>query len=329
MTRFVLCMMVSPGRHRSDTATTAPPAAKGPGRYLWMPDRYPAGARGSDCGGGRIGEATDHACAGHGYRFMIRRLEHALVRRDVRMIDDPMRSQINALAVGAVLAAVILAGCAIWGMIRLRGRRRFGDRRRKRQRRNVCGRIRSIAPVLNLASARLITGRPIRPRSVADKKLSGYPRGPLLGIPGHRRPTRSGEWRTRMDGMRRGGAVERRYRRCAAERDRGTASSGGLAAPASRRSALLISHADKTFLVYRPDGDETAVRAEVDLESVEVRSVPVIGRGRAAAGQRRSARAHSGGTAHRPATDCGQRPQRCAHRAGHRRGVGRALGRRR
>ena len=57
----------------------------------------------------------------NGYRFMIRRLEHALVRRDVRMIDDPMRSQINALAVGAVLAVVILAGCAIWGMIRPQG----------------------------------------------------------------------------------------------------------------------------------------------------------------------------------------------------------------
>ena len=42
----------------------------------------------------------------------------------------------------------------------------------------------SVHPVLNLASARLITGRSDSPRSVADKKLTSYPRGPLLGIPG-------------------------------------------------------------------------------------------------------------------------------------------------
>ena len=131
--------------------------------------------------------------------------------------------------VGAVLAVAILAGLRHLGMGSApRGRRRFGDRRRKRQRRNVCGRIRSIAPVLNLASARLITGKADTPRSVADKKLSGYPRGPLLGDPwAPSAPTRSGEWRTRMDGIPTGGAVERRYRRCAAERDRGTAGSGG------------------------------------------------------------------------------------------------------
>ncbi|MBF6247361.1 type VII secretion protein EccB, partial [Nocardia elegans] len=29
----------------------------------------------------------------NGYRFLLRRLDHALVRRDVRMLHDPMRSQ--------------------------------------------------------------------------------------------------------------------------------------------------------------------------------------------------------------------------------------------
>ncbi len=32
-----------------------------------------------------------------GYRFLVRRMEHALVRKDVRMLSDPMRSQSRAL----------------------------------------------------------------------------------------------------------------------------------------------------------------------------------------------------------------------------------------
>ena len=35
-----------------------------------------------------------------GYRFLVRRMEHALVRRDVRMLHDPMRSQSRAYAAG-------------------------------------------------------------------------------------------------------------------------------------------------------------------------------------------------------------------------------------
>ena len=45
----------------------------------------------------------------NGYRFLLRRLDHALIRRDVRMLHDPMRSQGRALAVGAVLGVLVLA----------------------------------------------------------------------------------------------------------------------------------------------------------------------------------------------------------------------------
>ena len=40
----------------------------------------------------------------NGYRFLIRRLEHALIRGDSRMIHDPMRGQMRALIVGLVIA---------------------------------------------------------------------------------------------------------------------------------------------------------------------------------------------------------------------------------
>jgi type VII secretion protein EccB len=206
---------------------------------------------------------------------MIRRLEHALVRRDVRMIDDPMRSQTNALAVGAVLAVVILAGCAIWGMIRPQGA--IGDSVIVVGKSSgatyvvVSGRLH---PVLNLASARLITGRSDSPRSVADNKLGSYPRGPLLGIPGA------------PSALPGAGEAARAWTVCdEADGSSGAAGSvrlsviaappeaAGGAAPAGRRSALLISYADTTYLVYRSEGEGSAVRARVDMNSAEVRSV--------------------------------------------------------
>ena len=53
-----------------------------------------------------------------GHRFLLRRTEHALVRRDVRMIDEPMRAQARSLVTGCALAVVAVAGCAILAFIR-------------------------------------------------------------------------------------------------------------------------------------------------------------------------------------------------------------------
>ncbi len=57
----------------------------------------------------------------NGYRFLLRRLDHALVRRDVRMLHDPMRSQLRSLLVGAVLGLLVVAGAAILAFIRPQG----------------------------------------------------------------------------------------------------------------------------------------------------------------------------------------------------------------
>ena len=121
----------------------------------------------------------------NGYRFLLRRLEHALVRRDVRMLHDPMRSQIQALLVGTVLGLLVLGGCGVWGLIRPQGS--VGDAKivvSKDGGGNYVVIDDTLHPVLNLASARLITGSNESPASVSDGKLASYPRGPLLGIPG-------------------------------------------------------------------------------------------------------------------------------------------------
>jgi type VII secretion protein EccB len=116
-----------------------------------------------------------------GYRFLLRRTECALLGRDVRLTDQPMRP----LAAGALLATVVLAVCAVLAVLRpsaalgnapiVMGQRsgalyvRVGD---------------TLHPVLNLASARLIAASSGDPQPVAESELTRTKRGPLMGIPG-------------------------------------------------------------------------------------------------------------------------------------------------
>lgn len=126
----------------------------------------------------------------NGYRFLLRRLDHALVRRDVRMLHDPMRSQLRSLVVGAVLGLLIVAGAAILAFLRPQGA--IGDALIVSGKQSGALYVvvqaedgsKTLHPVLNLASARLITGSNAEPHAVKDSKLNDMPRGPLLGIPG-------------------------------------------------------------------------------------------------------------------------------------------------
>src|SRR5690349_25176307 len=56
-----------------------------------------------------------------GQRFLRRRMEHALVRGDVRMLDDPLRAQSLSLIAGVVLAVIGVAACAVLAFIRPSG----------------------------------------------------------------------------------------------------------------------------------------------------------------------------------------------------------------
>ncbi|MEV4124630.1 type VII secretion protein EccB [Nocardia sp. NPDC049707] len=120
----------------------------------------------------------------NGYRFLLKRYEHALIRRDVRMLHDPMRSQFRSLIVGAVLGILVVAGAAIMSFLRPQGS--IGDAKIVMGKESgalyavVDG---TLHPALNLASARLIAESAEAPTSVKEAKLT-LPRGPLLGIPG-------------------------------------------------------------------------------------------------------------------------------------------------
>jgi type VII secretion protein EccB len=121
----------------------------------------------------------------NGYRFLVRRLEHALIRGDSRMIHDPMRGQTRALVVGMVAAMVIAGGAGVLAFFKPTPN--FGDATIILSQSNGELFVRigdRLHPALNLASARLITGKSDPPKEVSDKFLNSVPLGPAVGIVG-------------------------------------------------------------------------------------------------------------------------------------------------
>jgi type VII secretion protein EccB len=109
----------------------------------------------------------------------------ALTRWRVRMEIEPGRRQTLSLVASVSAALVICLGALVYSFISPSGTInespiiadkdsgalyvRVGDR---------------LYPALNLASARLITGRPDNPHLVRSSQIANLPRGPLVGIPG-------------------------------------------------------------------------------------------------------------------------------------------------
>ena len=120
-----------------------------------------------------------------GYQFLARRTAMALTRWRVRMEIEPGRRQILAVVASVSAALVICLGALLWSFISPSGQLnesaiiadrdsgalyvRVGDR---------------LYPALNLASARLIAGRPENPHLVRGSQIASQPHGPLVGIPG-------------------------------------------------------------------------------------------------------------------------------------------------
>lgn len=120
-----------------------------------------------------------------GYRFLLRRIEHALVRGDARMLDDPLRAQSLSLLGGVIVAVIIVAACAILAF--LRGPGTLGPAPIVLVRDSGALYVRigdTVHPVLNLASARLIAGTAAEPEVVNAAAINKARRGPLVGIPG-------------------------------------------------------------------------------------------------------------------------------------------------
>ncbi len=121
----------------------------------------------------------------NGYRFLIRRLEHALIRGDSRMIHDPMRGQMRALLVGVVISVLIAGAAGVLAFFKPTPN--FGHSTIMLSKANGGLFVRigdRLHPALNLASARLIVGKADRPEQVDDKFLNTVALGPAVGIVG-------------------------------------------------------------------------------------------------------------------------------------------------
>ncbi|MEU0539013.1 type VII secretion protein EccB [Nocardia sp. NPDC005978] len=120
-----------------------------------------------------------------GWRFLLRRLEHALVRRDTSMLDDPGRGRSTALTIGIALACVCIAAAAVLAFFK--PAKLIGNARVVADKDSGAVYVRigdRLHPALNLTSARLIAGSPDKPVQVSGAEISKFPRGPLVGIPG-------------------------------------------------------------------------------------------------------------------------------------------------
>lgn len=128
------------------------------------------------------------------YRFMLRRMENALVRRDAVMAHEPMRNHLTATAVGLIVGVLGLAAFFVVGMFSPTSQVRPGDlviSKKSSAVYVVQDQPRRLVPVLNLASARLLvaafTGpgsEPPETKWVEESALDGINRAPITGLIG-------------------------------------------------------------------------------------------------------------------------------------------------
>ncbi|HWF27006.1 MAG TPA: type VII secretion protein EccB [Mycobacterium sp.] len=119
------------------------------------------------------------------YRFLLRRIERALLSGDTSIAGQHLRARTVSLTVGCVLAAIVVGGSAFLAL--LRPQAAFDHARIVMGRESGALYVRvgdTWHPVLNLASARLIAATNANPQPVRESELGRTKRGPLLGIPG-------------------------------------------------------------------------------------------------------------------------------------------------
>jgi len=122
-----------------------------------------------------------------GWRFLLRRVEHAIVRRDTRMFDDPLQFYSRAVFAGIVVAVLVCLSAALLAYFKPLGKR-GGDSllvdRTTNQLYVVLPNGGQLRPVYNLTSARLVLGGADNPTAVKSDELNRMPKGQPIGIPG-------------------------------------------------------------------------------------------------------------------------------------------------
>src|ERR1700757_5346001 len=120
-----------------------------------------------------------------GYQCLARRTAMALTRWRVRMEIEPGRRQTLAVVASVSAALVICLGALLWSFINPSGALNESPIIADRDSGALYVKVGDkLYPALNLASARLIAGRPDNPHKVRSSQIAEEPHGPLVGIPG-------------------------------------------------------------------------------------------------------------------------------------------------
>lgn len=122
-----------------------------------------------------------------GWRFLLRRVEHAIVRRDTRMFDDPLRFYSRAVATGVIIATLVGVGAVLSAYFKPLGKRGNDSLvvdRSTNQLYVMLPGSSQLRPVYNLTSARLVLGSAGSPVAVKSEELNKIPKGQPIGIPG-------------------------------------------------------------------------------------------------------------------------------------------------
>jgi type VII secretion protein EccB len=127
------------------------------------------------------------------YRFVLRRMESALVRKDAVMLHEPMRQHLRASAVGVIVGMLGLAAFFVVGQFRPISELNANEIVIGSPSQTVFvvqDNPRRLIPVVNLTSARLLLAA-ISPgrqtpeaKTVEDSTLAGISRAPVTGLPG-------------------------------------------------------------------------------------------------------------------------------------------------
>ena len=243
----------------------------------------------------------------HAYKFVLRRMQSALVRKDAVMLHDPMRTHSRATIVGVVLTALAMLGFVIFGFFKPApappgpGAIVIGEP--SGQMYITTGEPMTLVPTFNLASARLLLmaqqnrgrqGAPAagsagavevkQPEVIPDDQLVDIPRGQPTGIAlgPPLLPTKqqriSPHWavceRVRLDPD----LPDNEARDRATTKTTVVAGVSDLGRELRGDEALLVKAPQgTTYLVYRLDENPNrpnadVVRAEVDLNNLAVKA---------------------------------------------------------
>ncbi|GAB3446661.1 type VII secretion protein EccB [Actinophytocola sediminis] len=145
------------------------------------------------------------------YRFVLRRMQSALVRKDAVMLHDPMRTHSRATVVGVCIAAIGLIGFLIWGILSPKAKAPNDDgiviaKPSGQVYVLIAKPEKKLIPVFNLASARLLlqaqkekdaqggdnaaaaaasagSTEVVAPKVIDDNELRDIPKDRKAGIP--------------------------------------------------------------------------------------------------------------------------------------------------